>query len=147
MDWIVTMDWNKLATNSLAILGALQIILGALIGIFMLIPGAEPERTLQKILDFISRFSRKGPQAQIMSTEQTPPPQPQLATPSTFDVAKMVIALVYKLTQVFSDMAKDQNFTDFLNDLDQTIKDVKNAKTQAERIDAAVKLSRIARRL
>lgn len=34
-------------------------ILGALIVLFMLIPGEEPEGTLQKIVDFISKFSKK----------------------------------------------------------------------------------------
>lgn len=31
--------------------------LGGLIAFFMVIPGPEPERTLQKIVDFISKFS------------------------------------------------------------------------------------------
>lgn len=34
-------------------------VLTALIGLFMLIPGEQPEKTLQAIVDIISKFSRK----------------------------------------------------------------------------------------
>ena len=40
-------------------LGALTALLTAAIAICALIPGDEPENTLQKIVDFLSKFSRK----------------------------------------------------------------------------------------
>lgn len=40
-------------------LAALIAVLMALIGLFMAIPGAEPEASLQKIVDFLAKFSRK----------------------------------------------------------------------------------------
>jgi hypothetical protein len=40
-------------------LGALTALLTAAIAICSLIPGDEPENTLQKIVDFLSKFSRK----------------------------------------------------------------------------------------
>jgi type VI protein secretion system component VasF len=49
---VASQDW-------LAWLGALTALLGAVIAIAQLIPGEEPERTLQKVVDLISRFSRK----------------------------------------------------------------------------------------
>ena len=39
--------------------GALVALLSAVIAIASLIPGDEPENSLQKVVDFISRFSRK----------------------------------------------------------------------------------------
>lgn len=148
MSWLVSMDWNQLVTNSLAILGALQIILTALIGIFMLIPGAEPERTLLKVHEFISRFSRKPVQKQVMLMNTEPPKQEQtVPTVSTFEVVKMVIALIFKLTNVFAEMAKDKDFTDWVNDLDAATKELKDAKTLNDRVNAASKFNRIARRM
>lgn len=35
------------------------LVLGGLMGIFMLIPGDQPEKFLQTILNVISKFSRK----------------------------------------------------------------------------------------
>jgi hypothetical protein len=40
-------------------LGALIALLSAVIAVASLIPGDEPENTLQKIVDFLSKFSRK----------------------------------------------------------------------------------------
>jgi hypothetical protein len=40
-------------------LGAITALIGAVIAIAQLIPGDEPEATLQKIVDFLARFSRK----------------------------------------------------------------------------------------
>ena len=40
-------------------LGAITALLGAIIAVAQLIPGDEPENSLQKVVDFISRFSRK----------------------------------------------------------------------------------------
>lgn len=40
-------------------LGALTTVLTAVIGVASLIKGDEPEKTLQKVVDFLSKFSRK----------------------------------------------------------------------------------------
>jgi hypothetical protein len=40
-------------------LGAITALLGAVIAVAQLIPGDEPENTLQKIVDFLAKFSRK----------------------------------------------------------------------------------------
>lgn len=40
-------------------LGAVSAVLTALIGLFMLIPSDQPEKSLQKVVDFISKFSKK----------------------------------------------------------------------------------------
>jgi hypothetical protein len=49
---LLKIDW-------FGVLGALVALLSATVALATLIPGEEPERTLQKIVDFISRFSRK----------------------------------------------------------------------------------------
>jgi hypothetical protein len=46
-------------THGSQILGALTALLGAAIAVATLFPGDEPEATLQKIVDFISKISRK----------------------------------------------------------------------------------------
>lgn len=38
---------------------ALNAVLVALVTLGLLLPGPEPERTLQKVVDFLARFSRK----------------------------------------------------------------------------------------
>ena len=40
-------------------LGALVALLSAVIAIASLVPGDEPETTLSKVVDFLSKFSRK----------------------------------------------------------------------------------------
>ena len=40
-------------------LGALTALLTAAIAVASLFPGDEPENTLQKVVDFLSKFSRK----------------------------------------------------------------------------------------
>lgn len=40
-------------------IGAITALLTAVIAIAQLIPGDQPEATLQKIVDFLSKFSRK----------------------------------------------------------------------------------------
>lgn len=40
-------------------LGAITALLGAIIAIAQLIPGDEPERSLQRVVDFLAKFSRK----------------------------------------------------------------------------------------
>jgi hypothetical protein len=48
-----------LTLHGYEILGAITALLSALIGIALLIPGDQPEKTLQMILDFLSKFSKK----------------------------------------------------------------------------------------
>jgi len=52
ISFVTSQDW-------LAWLGAITALLGAVIAVAQLIPGDEPENSLQKVVDFISRFSRK----------------------------------------------------------------------------------------
>jgi hypothetical protein len=55
--------WGWFSENyGVLIMNAEAILLG-LMGIALLIPGAEPERTLQKAVDFLSKYSRKKPGA------------------------------------------------------------------------------------
>ena len=42
-----------------AYIAALVAVLSALIGLFMLIPGDQPEKALKKILAVLTKFSRK----------------------------------------------------------------------------------------
>ena len=50
---------SYVVTNGTQILGALTALLAAAIAVATLFPGDEPETTLQKIVDFISKISRK----------------------------------------------------------------------------------------
>jgi glutaminase len=50
---------THLLTNWQSYLGVLTAVLAAAIAVASVIPGDEPERTLQKIVDFISNISRK----------------------------------------------------------------------------------------
>jgi hypothetical protein len=45
--------------NWLEIMGAVSGLLAALIVIFELIPGDQPEKTLRSVVNFIAKFSRK----------------------------------------------------------------------------------------
>ena len=49
---IASQDW-------LAWLGALTALLGAVIAIAQLIPGEQPEKSLQAVVDFLAKFSKK----------------------------------------------------------------------------------------
>ena len=49
----------QILQSVVVVLGALSALLVALIGVFSLIPGAEPEATLQKFVDFIAKISKK----------------------------------------------------------------------------------------
>lgn len=51
INWILE-NWSEL-------LNAVVALLTALIAIFMIIPSEEPEKTLQKIVDFLRKFSKK----------------------------------------------------------------------------------------
>lgn len=43
---------------------AIAAVMTAMIAFFMMIPGDQPEKALQKIVDFISKFSRKPKEEQ-----------------------------------------------------------------------------------
>lgn len=45
--------------NYEAVLAAVMALLSGIIAVALLIPGQEPERTLQKIVDFLKKFSKK----------------------------------------------------------------------------------------
>jgi hypothetical protein len=49
---LLKIDW-------LSALGALTALLAAVAAVATFIPGDEPEKTLQKIVDFLSKFSKK----------------------------------------------------------------------------------------
>lgn len=49
--WIVA-NWS-------VVLGAVMGLLSAVIGLALLIPGDQPEKALQGVLDFLSKFSKK----------------------------------------------------------------------------------------
>ena len=50
---------TNIAANWQAYLGVITAVLGAAIAVATLIPVDEPEKTLQKIVDFIAQVSRK----------------------------------------------------------------------------------------
>lgn len=50
---------QNVANNWQAYLGVITAVLTAAIAVATVIPGDEPEKTLQKIVDFISNISRK----------------------------------------------------------------------------------------
>lgn len=48
-----------LAAHWAEVLVALIALLHAVIGVALIIPGPEPENTLQKVVDFLTKFSKK----------------------------------------------------------------------------------------
>lgn len=48
-----------IVANYQALITGIVGVLSALIGLFLIVPGPQPEATLQKILDFLAKFSRK----------------------------------------------------------------------------------------
>ena len=50
---------NNILTNWQSYLGALSTVLVAAIAVASLIPGDQPEKSLQAAVDFIARFSKK----------------------------------------------------------------------------------------
>lgn len=50
---------NNILNNWQTYLGAISAVLMAAIAVAAMVPGDEPEATLQKIVDFIGRFSKK----------------------------------------------------------------------------------------
>lgn len=53
------MDILSIVGKVQEVAGLLILILTGLIGISLMIPGDEPEKSLQKALDFLKRFSKK----------------------------------------------------------------------------------------
>lgn len=53
------MDILQIISKGQEVLAQIVIIISAMIAIAMVIPGDEPEKTLQKALDFIKKFSKK----------------------------------------------------------------------------------------
>ena len=50
---------TNILNNWQSYLGVVTAVLAAAIAVATIVPGDEPERTLQKIVDFISQISRK----------------------------------------------------------------------------------------
>ena len=48
-----------LMNNGPAMLGAFVAVLSALIVLFQLVPGPQPEKFLQAVVDFLAKFSKK----------------------------------------------------------------------------------------
>ncbi len=58
MEWIVEAG-KFISENWPILLAAINGILAGIIAIAMMIPGDEPEKTLQAIVDFIGKLSKK----------------------------------------------------------------------------------------
>lgn len=50
---------NFVLENYQSILSGLVAVLGGVIAISLVIPGDQPEKSLQKVVDFLSKFSKK----------------------------------------------------------------------------------------
>ena len=50
---------NNILNNWQAYLGAISAVLVAAIAVAAMVPGDEPEKSLQAVVDFIARFSAK----------------------------------------------------------------------------------------
>lgn len=50
---------NWIVASGPHLLAAIMSVLGALIALFLLIPGEQPEKALQAALDFLAKFSLK----------------------------------------------------------------------------------------
>lgn len=53
------MDLLSLVSKFDELVGFLALVLSGLIGIAMMIPGDQPEKSLQKVLDFLKKLSKK----------------------------------------------------------------------------------------
>ena len=53
------MDLLSIISKAQDIIGLLSMVLTGLIGISLLIPGDQPEKALQSMLDFLKKFSKK----------------------------------------------------------------------------------------
>lgn len=55
----MNMDILQIIAKGQEIIAQLVVIITAMIAIAMIIPGEQPEKTLQKVLDFIKKLSKK----------------------------------------------------------------------------------------
>lgn len=53
------MDIISIVGKAQEIAGMAALVLTGLVGLFMMIPGEQPEKFLQSALDFIKKFSKK----------------------------------------------------------------------------------------
>jgi hypothetical protein len=53
------MEMIKIIEVAQDVISSLVLVLTGLIGISLLIPGEQPEKALQAVLDFIKKFSKK----------------------------------------------------------------------------------------
>lgn len=53
------MDWAGIIAAFFVFVGAFTSMLTALIAVFAKIPGKQPEAFLQKVVDFIAKYSKK----------------------------------------------------------------------------------------
>jgi hypothetical protein len=53
------MDLIQIIAKAQDVLGSVSLVLTGLIAICMMIPGDQPEKALQSILDLIKKFSKK----------------------------------------------------------------------------------------
>ena len=51
--------FSFIVENFHVIISAVTMVLSGIIAIALLIPGDEPEKTLQSVLDFLTQFSKK----------------------------------------------------------------------------------------
>jgi hypothetical protein len=60
MDFITELfsHWQEIAAAGLVVLGTLTAFLAALYGLFLLIPGDQPDKTIKAIMDFTTKYSR-----------------------------------------------------------------------------------------
>lgn len=52
-------NYSAVLAAGVVVLGALHGLLLALIALFMLIPGEQPEKFLQGVADFVEKYSKK----------------------------------------------------------------------------------------
>jgi len=53
------MDLLSIIGKAQEVIGLLGMVLTGLIGLSLMIPGDQPEKSLQSILDFLKKFSKK----------------------------------------------------------------------------------------
>lgn len=55
----VMTNWPAILSGLVTVVGAVVMILNSLIAVCLLIPGEQPEKALQKVVDWLSKYSRK----------------------------------------------------------------------------------------
>lgn len=50
---------SYIAAHYMEIAAAISAVCAALIALFLMIPGEQPEKALQSVVDFLSKFSKK----------------------------------------------------------------------------------------